>query len=151
MTRIQGPARRSTAIVLAMLLLSCSLALGVLACSSAKEPQPLSQQDPRSTLILFAQRLDSNDVQGAIALMAHPSGRLYVIVEQYDLRDEIARLQRVLGSSHLTLITSTAQSEQNATLNAEFDYTSHYRVDCVRVDGKWYISAFSPASAQAGE
>ncbi len=128
--------------------MSCALCFVFSNCASSPQSGGAAQQDPQTVVRQFTRCLDSNDVDAALALMAHSSGRTYVAIEQYELRDEVARLQRVLAGSSITKISSAESSETKSVLNIEMDYQYNYVVHCVRVGTRWYISSFVKPSAQ---
>ncbi len=118
------------------------------ACGSTNLNTPLSQTTPSGTVLLFKQRLDSNDVNNAARLMAHPSGRTFLAVELYEIRDEVARLQRVFTKSRLTDIKSSECSEQQCRLIVEFDYNNKYSVQTARIGDRWFITAIGDSTQQ---
>jgi hypothetical protein len=87
-------------------------------------------------------QLDSGNVPQAIALMAHPSGRRYVAVEAYELRDDISRWQRVLHGAVLSDMLVEIESDSICRLLVEMDYHDMYLAQTRRIDSLWYLTSF---------
>ncbi len=147
-----GRRRRHLHVLLALCaVLSCAL----MSCGSSAGSENASQRDARATIIRFKADLDSNLVDDAMELMAHPDGRSYLAVERYELRDEISRLQRVLAHAQLTKLDRVDGSDLSSSTDAhctyivEFDYQYRYRVECVRVGQRWFVSSLIGTSADS--
>ena len=116
-------------------------AIGLSSCGSSSQVPLLSQSTPRGAFLLFKNSLDSNDIGGATRLMAHPSGRTFLAIEQYEMRDEVARLQRVLNKAQVTAISPAECVEQNCRMVVEFDYSNKINIQTSRIGDRWFITA----------
>jgi hypothetical protein len=125
-------------------ILRCLLALSVMICACGTgsdmmlRPRVASQNVVRA----WKSQLDSGNVPQAIALMAHPSGRRYVAVEAYELRDDISRWQRVLRGAVLSDMLVEIESDSICRLLVEMDYHDMYLAQTRRIDSLWYLTSF---------
>ncbi len=132
-------------------LLVTSAVVFITDCGSAPVKPNMLQLSPRATVIQFTMCLDTNNIDGALDYMAHPSGRLYVVLEKYEMRDEIARLQRVLGNATINKIGEVDRHEDHCTVMVEYNYYYHYNAFCIKIGDRWYITSFredKPGSTQ---
>ena len=119
------------------------------ACSISNTGQSTySQKTPGDAVLLFKRDLDSNDVKAASRLLAHPNGRAYLAIEIYELRDEVARLQRVLGKSNVTALTYSDCSDRTCRVLIEINYLEKYLVQTSNIDGMWFITSIGESASQ---
>jgi hypothetical protein len=116
--------------------------VSVLSCSSTTilTTDTNSQRTPYLTILSFKSALDSNAVNKAMLLMAHSSGRNYLAVESYELRDEVAHVQRLLAERKITKCSNDNCGENVCTLIIEFDYSKTFSIHTARINGLWYIT-----------
>jgi hypothetical protein len=88
--------------------------------------------------------LDSSRINDAISFMAHPSGRRYVAVESYELRDDVTRWQRILHGAVVSDIVTEVESDSACRLLVEIDYHDMYLVSTMRIANSWYITSVRP-------
>lgn len=127
-------------------LLCVAIALACVAfsssCSGTKStPIVADQSTGRGSVLLFKQAIDSNDIRGAVKVLAHPSGRLFLAIETVDVMDDVSRLQRLIGNKPMNLLLNKSMSDSVQTFATEFGYLKKIAFTSTKIDGKWYITS----------
>lgn len=125
-----------------------SIALSSLGCelivlkdtTPQKHILPRDQNSPQGVVYVFKTEIDSNNVQGAIKVMASDDERPLLAIEKLDLQDEIARFGRMIAKKDITQMQIDTLSPVRQRLRTEFGYLRELTFTTVRVDSLWYIS-----------
>ena len=127
------------------LLIAIALCISVVGCGSSNiAPVPsFTQNSPQGAVRLFKKELDSNNIKAATKIMAHPSGRLYLAVETYELYDDVARLQRLVAQKAVTAVTRKQNSDTVCSVNLEVGYIKTLSLTTTNIAGSWYITAIN--------
>ncbi len=125
--------------VLRILVLTCGL---IVSCGTGSRESVRPRVASQAVVREWKADLDSGKVPHAIARMAHPSGRRYVAVEAYELRDDVARWQRILRGAILSDMIVEIESDSVCRLLVEMDYHDMYLAQTRRVDSTWYLTSF---------
>ena len=125
--------------VLRILVLTCGL---IVSCGTGSRESVRPRVASQAVVLEWKADLDSGKVPHAIARMAHPSGRRYVAVEAYELRDDVARWQRILRGAILSDMIVEIESDSVCRLLVEMDYHDMYLAQTRRVDSTWYLTSF---------
>ncbi|MCS6809165.1 MAG: hypothetical protein RML40_10565, partial [Bacteroidota bacterium] len=84
--------------------------------------------------------LDSNNVHGAMKLMASDDERLLLAVEKLELQDDIARIGRLIAKKDITQMRIDTLSPIRQRLRTEFGYLRELTFITVCIDSVWYIA-----------
>lgn len=128
----------------------CSLVLLVIAaigvhsnsCAGTNVSQTIrasATSSATASFSCFKMELDSNNIDGALRCMAHPSGRPLMAIERRDISEDVARYQRLFAGTSITKLTESVQSESQRELRVEFDYIKRVTVSTQRISGEWFI------------
>lgn len=112
------------------------------ACGSSTRNAVQPRFASENVVRVWKSELDSGNVPQAISFMAHPSGRRYVAVEAYELRDDVARWQRILHRAILSDIIVEIETDSSCRLLVEMDYHDMYLAQTHRIDSSWYLTSF---------
>ena len=98
------------------------------------------QNSPQGVVFIFKAEIDSNNVQGAIKVMASDDERPLLAVEKLEMQEEIARLGRMITRRDITSLRVDTLSPVRQRLRTEFGYLKELTFTTVRVDSLWFIS-----------
>jgi hypothetical protein len=98
------------------------------------------QNSPQGVVFIFKAEIDSNNVQGAIKVMASDDERPLLAVEKLEMQEEIARLGRMISRRDITSLRVDTLSPVRQRLRTEFGYLKELTFTTVRVDSLWFIS-----------
>lgn len=102
----------------------------------------LSQRTPLGAVYLFKAELDSNNIFGALAILAAPSGQQYLAIERYEKKDEVSRIRRMIASRKITDITTDTLSTDTFNIKMEFDWTRKIQFTASKISDSWYITDY---------
>lgn len=124
-------------------LASCEL---VVIGGNVRQPVvEVSQRSSAGVVYLFKAELDSNNTAAATELVIHPSGRKLLAVEKYDMRDELARWQRLLLNKPITGVVVDTVDASTHEVEATFDRIRRVAFATKRVQDAWFITRISDA------
>jgi hypothetical protein len=98
------------------------------------------QNSPQGVVFIFKAEIDSNNVQGAIKVMASDDERPLLAVEKLEMQEEIARLGRMITRREITSLHVDTLSPVRHRLRTEFGYLKELTFTTVRIDSLWFIS-----------
>lgn len=98
------------------------------------------QNSPQGVVLMFKTEIDSNNVQGAIKVMASDDERPLLAVEKLEMQEEIARLGRMITKRDITALRIDTLSPVRQRLRTEFGYLKELTFTTVRIDSLWFIS-----------
>ena len=105
----------------------------------------VSQRSSAGVVYLFKAELDSNNTAAATELVIHPSGRKLLAVEKYDMRDDLARWQRLLLNKPITSVIIDTIDASSHDVEATFDRIRRVAFATKRVQDAWYITRIGDA------
>lgn len=120
-------------------LSSCELIVIKEATRTRTTPER-DQNSPQGVVFIFKSEIDSNNVQGAIKVMASDDERPLLAVEKLEMQEEIARLGRMIARRDITALRVDTLSPVRHRLRTEFGYLKELTFTTVRVDSLWFIS-----------
>lgn len=132
-------ARTTTLIALSALALS-GCELFVIGGGRRQEVVEISQRSSVGVVYLFKAELDSNNTTAATELVVHSSGRKLLAVEKYELRDDMARWQRLLVHKPITGHAIDTVDPSTHVVDATFDRIRHVRFNTKQIDDAWFIT-----------
>lgn len=141
--------KRTTAI--ACVVLSTTLAGCDLFVIGGSKSAPVIERSQRSSVAvvyLFKAELDSGHADAATDLMAHPSGRPLLAMEKYELKDEVARVQRLMAKKEITATKTDTLSASAHNVSVTIDYIRTMSFSTARIQNAWYITRLSTSAAQ---
>jgi hypothetical protein len=118
---------------------SCELIVIKEATKTRTAPER-DQNSPQGVVFIFKSEIDSNNVQGAIKVMASDDERPLLAVEKLEMQEEIARLGRMIARRDITALRVDTLSPVRQRLRTEFGYLKELTFTTVRVDSLWFIS-----------
>lgn len=118
---------------------SCELIVIKEAAKTRTTPE-CDQNSPQGVVFIFKSEIDSNNVQGAIKVMASDDERPLLAVEKLEMQEEIARLGRMIARRDITALRVDTLSPVRQRLRTEFGYLKELTFTTVRVDSLWFIS-----------
>lgn len=124
-----------------MSIISCELIV-IGEKKQKKEYIRVSQDNSLGAVILFKMELDSNNVPAAASMYAHPNGKRYLALEQYENYPEFARLGRVLNYNRITSIKTDTLNSESMNFRVEFDYLRWFTFVTRKIDENWYIVSY---------
>lgn len=131
----------SMAIAFGMVLLCAACELIVIKEPTKTRTTPERDQfSPQGVVLIFKAEIDSNNVQGAIKVMASDDERPLLAVEKLEMQEEIARLGRMIAKRDITAQHIDTLSPVRQRLRTEFGYLKELTFTAVRVDSLWFIS-----------
>lgn len=120
-------------------LTSCEL----IVIGTKKDPViEINQDSPIGAVYLFKAELDSSNVPAATQIMASPNGTELLAYEKYELYDEIARLERLIGRKPITKVKADSLSTTNCRVSVEFDYLKTINFNTQKIRDAWYIIGY---------
>lgn len=126
------------AFVATIALASCELF--VVGGGARQRAVEVSQRTSIGVVYLFKAELDSNNTAAATELILHPSGRRLLAVEKYEMRDDMARWQRLLVGKPITAYAIDTLDQSSHSVETTFDHIRKVRVSTKRIEGTWYIT-----------
>lgn len=132
-------ARTFTCITAAALVLS-GCELFVIGGGTRQEVVEISQRSSVGVVYLFKAELDSNNTAAATELVVHATGRKLLAVEKFEMRDEMARWQRLLVNKPITGHVIDTVDATTHVVDATFDRIRHVRFSTKRIDDAWFIT-----------
>lgn len=105
----------------------------------------ISQRTSVGVVHLFRAELDSNNTAAATELIIHGSGRKLLAIEKYDMRDEMARWQRLLSTKPITSYTIDTVDAATHDVEAVFDRIRYVRFSTKLVQDAWFITKIADA------
>ncbi len=107
-----------------------------------KELVDYNQKTPIGAVYLFKTELDSNNIPAATHILANPKGERYLAIEQYEMYDEIARINRLISLKPITAFTMDTLPDNSFRIDVEFDYLKSMGFTTQKIDDYWYIVAY---------
>ena len=101
-----------------------------------------NQKSAVGAVYLFKTELDSNNITGAMRLLASPTGRFYLAVEKLELYEDLARFRNVIADKSITNVYSDTLSADEYALDVELNNTKNVRFKTARINNQWYITEF---------
>lgn len=132
-------ARTTTLIALSAIALS-GCELFVIGGGRRQEVVEISQRSSAGVVYLFKAELDSNNTAAATELVVHASGRKLLAVEKFEMRDEMARWQRLLMNKPITGHVIDTVDVSTHVVDATFDRIRHVRFNTKKIDDAWFIT-----------
>jgi hypothetical protein len=123
-----------------MLLLSSCELIVIKEPTKTRTAPERNQNSPQGVVLIFKAEIDSNNVQGAIKVMASDDERPLLAVEKLDMQEEIARLGRMITKRDITSMRIDTVSPSRQRLRTEFGYLKELTFTTVRIDSLWFIS-----------
>ncbi len=107
-----------------------------------KEVVDFDQKTPLGAVYLFKTELDSNNIPAATQILANPKGVKYLAIEQYEMYDEIARINRLIAMKPITSYKLDTLGENSYKIDVEFDYLQNIGFRTRKIDDYWYITDY---------
>lgn len=107
-----------------------------------KEVVDYNQETPLGAVYLFKTELDSNNIPAATQILANPQGVKYLAIEQYEMYDEIARINRLIALKPITSYKLDTLEDNSYKIDVEFDYLQNMGFRTRKIDDYWYIVAY---------
>jgi hypothetical protein len=134
----------TSALLLIAVLLSCAAAscelIVIKEATTSRTVPERDQNSPQGVIFIFKAEIDSNNVQGAIKVMASDDERPLLAVEKLEMQEEISRLGRMIARRDITALSVDTLSPVRQRLRTEFGYLKELTFTTVRVDSLWFIS-----------
>lgn len=111
-----------------------------------KKPKPIeiSQYSPLGAALLFKNELDSNNIFGAVRLIAAPGGTKYLAAEKFDMYDDIERIGRIISDKPVTNINADSNVALNPQVIAfELNYMKKISFTLYKINDYWYVTGIS--------
>jgi hypothetical protein len=126
-----------------MMLTACELF--VIGGATRQPVVEISQRTSAGVVHLFKAELDSSNTAAATELVIHGSGRKLLAIEKYDMRDEMARWQRLLATKPITSYTIDTVDAATHDVEAVFDRIRYVRFSTKLVQDAWFITKITDA------
>lgn len=140
------PILRSALFLSSMSFVGC--ALFTIGGSPAKPVIERSQRSSVGVVYLFKAELDSGNADAATDLLAHPSGRMLLAMERYDLTEDVRRLQRLMANKEITSTKTDTLSAVAHNVSVQIDYIRTMTFGTTRLKDAWFITRWPTISAQ---
>lgn len=101
-----------------------------------------NQETPLGAVYLFKTELDSNNIPAATQILANPQGVKYLAIEQYEMYDEISRINRLIALKPITSYKLDTLAENSYRIEVEFDYLQNMGFQTRKIDDYWYIVSY---------
>lgn len=106
-----------------------------------KENNKVINTDTKSsngTFNVFKLEADNNNHYAMLDFISSEN-ELFLAIEKYEYKDEMARLTRIINNKPISkeLIDTITNTKENISL--EFDYKNNYKFMMNRIQDKWYI------------
>jgi hypothetical protein len=128
-------------IICSLVASSCEI-ITINSKTPAKKQELPTQNTAVGAFLLFKSELDSNNISGALQIVAKPDGAKMTGSEKYDKFEEMKMLRRLLEQKQVTAINADTVNNDSLRLNVEFDYIRIITFSTVRIDNYWYISNY---------
>lgn len=127
------------AVTAALLVSGCEL---FVVGGGRRAPQVVerSQRTPIGVVYLFKEELDSNNTMAATELMVHSSGRKLLAVEKFEMKDEMARIQRLIANKPITEWAEDTLSASARDVRITLDHIRKMHFSTMLSGDSWFIS-----------
>ena len=129
------------AIIFLSFLSSCELI--VLSSKKRNKTVELSQRTPVTTVHLFKNELDENNIKAASELLLQANGTPYLAIQKYELFDELRRIKRIIGGKPVTAFNSDSLNPVTYKVKMEFDYLKSMTFTTQKINESWFIISYS--------
>jgi len=102
----------------------------------------ISQRTPLGVVYLFKTELDSNNIYGALSVLANPHDNKYLAIERYEMKNDVSRIKRIIANRKITEITTDTLSENSYKFSLEFDWSQKLKFTASKISDTWYITNY---------
>ncbi len=106
------------------------------------EAVDMTQRTPLGVVYLFKAELDSNNLNGALSVLASPEGEKYLAIDRYEKKYEVARIKRMISRRKITGLRADTVSADTFNFQLEFDWTRQIEFTASLISEKWYITNY---------
>ncbi len=129
-------------VIFTVLLISGCEVFVIGAKEQKREVIDYNQKTPLGAVYLFKTELDSNNIPAATQILANPKGEKYLAIEQYEMYDEIARINRLIALKPITSYKLDTLPDNQMRINIELDYLKYMGFTTRKIDDYWYIVGY---------
>lgn len=126
-------------ISIALFMTSCEVFVIKAPHREAKTAVDMTQRTPLGAVYLLKAELDSNNVLGAMSIIASPQGNKYLAIERYERINDLSRLKRMIAQKRITEIRTDTLSADTFDINLEFDWSKKMKFTASKIDNSWYV------------
>lgn len=123
-------------------LASCEIFVIKAPPKEQKQRIELSQRAPLSVVYLFKAELDSNNIFGAMNLIASPDKTKYLAEQRYERISDLSRLRRILNSKQITDYKLDSITNDIAIVHLELNWLEKINFVAAKIDSNWYVTDF---------
>jgi hypothetical protein len=132
---------KTKAIIIATIFLyGCEL----IQIGGARKPKPIevNQKSAVGSVYLFKAELDSNNINGAMKVLASPAGRFYLAVEKIEMYEDLARFRNLIKGRDIAYVQTDTISADSYNLVVELDNLRKHNFKTARINQTWYITEY---------
>ncbi len=130
-------------LILPLLLVGCELFV----ISAPKYDKPevidISQRTPLGVVYLFKAELDSDNLYGALSVLANSKGNRYLAIERYEMKNEVSRIKRMIANRKITEVKTDTLSAHTFNISLEFDYSKRLNFTTSKISDAWFITGYA--------
>jgi|YNPMSStandDraft_1061717.scaffolds.fasta_scaffold00087_14 hypothetical protein len=127
---------------LLLALSSCEIFVIKAPPKEQKQKVELSQRAPLSVVYLFKAELDSNNVFGAMNLIASPDKTKYLAEQRYERISDLSRLRRIMNNKQITSYKLENISGDISIVHLELNWIENINFVAAKIDSNWYVTDF---------
>jgi len=120
----------------------CSCELISIGSSKRQKQIEATQKTAVGAVWLFKAELDSNNINGAMKVLASPQGRLMLAIEKYEMYEEISRFRNIMGNHSFSSFKTDTITDDWLSIKVEADNQKHFKFLTFKVNNLWYVTEF---------